>query len=348
MNKIDFTQVEIDKLITHGVGNKLRDEKCNLSIEESTLELGTENYLLKYFFSLLKTEELYRFTHAVNIEMNEVFQLTKEIFLNKNNFTTNSQSIAKLLYEQSMHPKIKHGQLNISLFRNVVFDDEVVNVLGIFKSETTTPFIQMKKQKLNYNIIHNIGFDIKSMDKGCLIFNTDCDDGYKILIIDNSNKSSEAQYWKDNFLNISILNNEYHQTNQFLGITKQFVTKKLDEEFELSKADKIDFLNRSVDYFKNHEKFDKNEFEDEVFGKSNVIESFRKFDQNYRQENEVQLSDYFSISEQAVKKQARVFKSVLKLDKNFHIYIHGSNELIERGTDENGRKYYKIYFENEA
>ena len=49
----------------------------------------------------------------------------------------------------------------------------------------------------------------------------------------------------------------------------------------------------------------------------------------------------------AVKKQARVFKSVLKLDKNFHIYIHGNRDLIEQGTDERGRKYYNIYYEEE-
>ena len=122
----------------------------------------------------------------------------------------------------------------------------------------------------------------------------------------------------------------------------------MDEDFEVSKTDKIDFLNRSVDYFKKNETFDKQEFEEQVFGDSNVIESFRKFDQIYRQENEVELSDSFEISAQAVKKQARVFKNVLKLDKNFHIYIHGNREMIEQGIDENGRKYYKIYYEEET
>jgi hypothetical protein len=174
------------------------------------------------------------------------------------------------------------------------------------------------------------------------------DNGYVLSIIDNTNKGSEAQYWKDNFLSVQPKKNEYHQTNQFLGIAKQFVTKQLDEDFEVSKTDKIDFLNRSVNYFKKNETFDKQEFEEQVFGDSNVIESFRKFDQTYRQENELELSDNFEISAQAVKKQARVFKNVLKLDKNFHIYIHGNREMIEQGIDENGRKYYKIYYEEET
>ena len=347
MNKIDFTQVEIDSIITHQVGNKLRDEKYSLSDQESIIDSDTRNYLLKYFFSLLKTEEFYKFTHAVNIEMNEMFTITKSIFSNKDSFIINSQNIAKLLYEQSMHPKIKEGQLNISLFKDVIIEDEVVNVLGIFKSETSSPFIQMKKQKSNYSIIHEIGFDLKSMDKGCLIFNTDSESGFKILIIDNASKSNEAQYWKDEFLNISIIRNEFHQTNQFLGIAKQFVTKHIDENLELTKADKIDFLNRSVDYFKKHETFNKSEFEEEVFGDNTVIESFRKFDHTYRQDNELDLKDNFQISSQAVKKQSRIFKSVLKLDKNFDIYIHGNKNLIEKGVEKDGRKYYKIYYDEE-
>ena len=43
----------------------------------------------------------------------------------------------------------------------------------------------------------------------------------------------------------------------------------------------------------------------------------------------------------------RVYKSVLKLDRNFHIYIHGNTDLIEKGIDDDGRKYYKIYYQEE-
>ncbi|MDD4067910.1 MAG: nucleoid-associated protein, partial [Bacteroidales bacterium] len=54
----------------------------------------------------------------------------------------------------------------------------------------------------------------------------------------------------------------------------------------------------------------------------------------------------FNISDSAVKKQARVFKSVIKLDKNFHIYVHGDRKLIEQGQDEKG-KFYKVYYNEE-
>ncbi len=86
---------------------------------------------------------------------------------------------------------------------------------------------------------------------------------------------------------------------------------------------------------------------EEVFQDSGIIKSFRNFDNTYRQENKIDITDSFDISPQAVKKQARVFKSVLKLDKNFHIYIHGNRDMIEQGVDQDGRKFYKIYYDKE-
>jgi hypothetical protein len=348
MTTLDFTQIGIQNLITHHVGNKLRDEKLSLSNEPTNLANDTRDYLLKYFLLPVKTEEFFCFTHSVKLELNDVLSVAENMFSNPKKFIQNSQNIAKLLYEQSLHPKIKEGELNIALFSNVVLDDEVVYAIGIFKSETDVPFLKMNNQNSKFSINHDYGFEIKGMDKGCIIFNTDQKNGYRILIVDNANKSAEAQYWKDDFLKVKPVANEFHQTNQFLGIAKNFVTKQLSEEFEMNKADKIDLLNRSVDYFKTHESFDKKEFEKQVFQDAGIIKSFRNFDSNYREENDIELTDNFDISPQAVKQQARVFKSVLKLDKNFHIYIHGNRDLIQQGVEKDGRKFYKIYFDTEA
>ena len=60
----------------------------------------------------------------------------------------------------------------------------------------------------------------------------------------------------------------------------------------------------------------------------------------------MELADGFDISDSAVKKQARTLKNVIKLDKNFHIYIHGDRTLIEQGEDKKG-KFYKVYFREE-
>jgi hypothetical protein len=346
---IQFDSIKIKELAVHQVGNKILDEGIEFSSKLADIEdENLLNLIKRYFLSSFSGNEMYNLHNSVGLEQNEIYAIANRVFTENSVFFDQTKLIAQHLYENSNHPKIKNGELYISYFEDVIYEDELVSAVGVFKAETKENYIKSNvKSKANI-ISYDEGTNINKLDKGCIILNVDKESGYRVCIIDNLGKNNETVYWKENFLSVKTLNNNFHQTNQFLGITKQFVTKQLDEDFEVSKTDKIDFLNRSVDYFKKNETFDKQEFEEQVFGDSSVIESFRKFDQTYRQENEVELADNFEISAQAVKKQARVFKSVLKLDKNFHIYIHGNREMIEQGIDENGRKYYKIYYEEEA
>lgn len=348
MTNLDFTDAELIALITHHVGNKSREENFVLSSETTLLNEDTKGLLMKYFLQPIRPEEFYCFSHPVELAMNDVFSMAAALFDDPAGFIPFSQNVAKLLYDHSLHPKIKAGELNIAHFANVVLGDETVEVVGIFKSETDAPFIQMKHAQSRFVINHEFGFEIKSMDKGCLIFNSDKENGYKILLIDAVKQSAEAQYWKNDFLNAVPVANEFHQTSQFMGLAKNFVTKHLAAETEIGKAEKIDMLNRSVDYFKTHETFDKLEFTDDVFQDEGIKKSFVAYDKIYREENNIDPMDNFDISPLAVKKQAKVFKSVLKLDKNFHIYIHGDTDLIQQGIDSDGRKFYKIYFNQES
>jgi hypothetical protein len=347
MTNIDFEGIELKNLITHWVGNKMREEGIDLSKAESAIDEETQLHLLNYFLMPIKQEEFYSFVHTVKLEMNEVYTVVKELFANAGSFIELSQNIAKLLYEQSIHPKVKEGKLNVCLFSNIRVDENNVDAIGIFKSETDVPFLKMQQENSGFNIEHEYGFEIKGIDKGCIILNTNEEEGYKALIIDKANRSAEAQYWKDDFLNVKPVSNEFHQTNEFLSITKNYITKELPQEFEIAKPDQIELLNRSVEYFKTNESFDKDSFEGEVFQDDKLIESFQNFHNVYQQENEVEVGNNFDISRTAVKKQSRVFKSVIKLDKNFHIYVHGNRELIEQGVDDNGKKYYKIYYDEE-
>jgi hypothetical protein len=180
-----------------------------------------------------------------------------------------------------------------------------------------------------------------------LIYNLDEDKGYRLSILDRSGKSSDAQYWRELFLRVTPVKDDFQATRNVLDIARHYVTDQLGDEFELSKADQINYLNKSIGYFKKKDEFNQKEFEQEVFEDPQVIKSFRKFENNFREKFSIDKEDGFAISPEVVKKQSRVFKSVLKLDKNFHIYIHGDRELIERGTDEDGRKYYKIYYKQE-
>ena len=123
----------------------------------------------------------------------------------------------------------------------------------------------------------------------------------------------------------------------------------MNEQFVVNKSDKIDMLNRSMDYFKTKDQFNMDEFAEEVMYHPEVIDTFKQYKQTYEQAKGVTIEDEFDIHLAAVKKSERVYKSVLKLDKNFHIYVHGRKDLIERGYDEGKEKnFYKLYFDEES
>ncbi|MDB5087931.1 MAG: hypothetical protein JWR09_1925, partial [Mucilaginibacter sp.] len=272
-------------------------------------------------------------------------------FEQKEKFHEASELIAKFLFKVTTHPNIKGGELYVVYFNKVQIEGNLLDAIGIFKSENKETYLKVYPDQGGFQVDYEENaININKLDKGVLIFNIEKENGYKVVVIDKNNTGQDAAvYWKDDFLQLKIRNDSFNQTSNALGVYKNFVTNKLDDEFEMSKADKIDLLNRSMKYFKEKDTFDMDEFTGEVIGNPKAIESFKTFKNQYEQEFDSPISDTFEISDNAVKKQAKVYKSVLKLDKNFHIYIHGNKDLIEKGFDDGkAMNYYKVYFKEEA
>jgi hypothetical protein len=240
--------------------------------------------------------------------------------------------------------------LYVAYFKDVQIEGNLLDAIGLFKSENKETYLKVYPEKGGFQVDYEENaININKLDKGCLIFNIEKENGYKVVVIDSNSRGQEAAvYWKDEFLQLKIRNDSYNQTSNALGIYKNFVTNKIDEDFDMTKADKIDLLNRSMKYFKEKETFDMDEFAGEVIGNEKAIESFKTFKNQYEDEFDTRIGDTFEISGNAVKKQARIYKSVLKLDKNFHIYIHGDKDLIEKGFDDDKHmNYYKVFFKEE-
>ena len=296
---------------------------------------------LKPFLSNITTWE---FGHEIDLELNPLFKLSESIN-EGGDFVTISGKICQHLDAVSKHPNIKEGDLFIMDIDGIVFDGNTYSALGIFKAENKENFIETGSGPGGRtSITFRKGIGSRKLDKACLILFTERP--YTVFIIDTT--GNEADYWKNDFVKVNLKQDAINSTGQFLSIAKSFATKQLPAEFEISKADQIDLLKRSVEYFRQHDSFEKQGFEQEVLQDQEVIKSFQNFDSRYRQEKDLLIADEFEISPQVVKQQAKNFKSVLKLDRNFHIYIHGNRELIKQGVDSDGRKFYKIYFENES
>ena len=351
---VTFFEASLDIISVHHVGNQAQNEMYSLS--DHSVELKDEvipNLLMQYFLKPFeKANEVYHLTHTSgDLNLNELHNFASQVFDDKQKFHAISEQIAKHLYKVSNHPNIKGGELYVVYFNKVQIEGNPLDAIGIFKSENKETYLKVYPDKGGFQVDYEQdAININKLDKGALIFNIEKENGYKVVVIDKTNGGQDAAvYWKDQFLQLKIRNDSFNQTSNTLGIYKNFVTQKLDDQFEMSKADKIDLLNRSMKYFKEKETFDIDEFTGEVLGDPKAIESFKTFKSQYEDEFDSPIANTFEISDNAVKKQARVYKSVLKLDKNFHIYIHGDNKLIEKGFDDDKHmNYYKVFFKEEA
>lgn len=344
---ISAIDVKMQNCTLHKVGNKLRDEGLNFS--QSYIEVGDsiKELLINYFIIPFKSKEYYNFYHDSGIKYNVVYELVSEVFDNPDTLYEKSVNLAKHLYEKSTHPKIKGGEFYVVYFKDCIVDGETVDAVGLFKSENKDTFLKVYSSGESFEIESQQGVNINKLDKGCLIFNTDRENGFMVAVVDNTNKGTEALYWVDDFLHVHQRKDEYYNTHNVLSMYKNFVTKEFPQQFNVTKVDQADLLNKSVLFFKDKDTFDINEFGTEVIAQPEIIDSFNKYKDNYQQERDIEVADRFTISDAAVKKQARAFRSVIKLDKNFQIYIHGNRELMEQGEDNKG-KFYKVYYKEES
>jgi hypothetical protein len=347
---LDFTNAQIKDLAIHRIGNRIKEEGYFLSKEKTAVsDSDAHSLLLQFFTGEFKQPEFFQFTHPTGVAHNDVNNLAQQLFGKKADFLACSADIGKLLYSKSNHPKINGGELYVVYFKSITLNDEAVDALGIFKSESKSTFMKVLHKTDVYDYEFDEGINLNAIDKACLIINTAADDGYRVCIHDRQGKGEEALYWKSDFLGLKPCADNYHKTRQFLSLCKDYIKDQLPQEFEVEKTDQIDMLNKSVAFFKTNEQFDYDSFKREVIQEPHIMKSFGKFKDEYEEKNSLVLGNDFEISTQAVKSQAKVFKSVLKLDKNFHVYVHGNKEMIERCYDEERKmNYYKLYFREES
>jgi hypothetical protein len=347
---IHLDKVTIAKAIIHKVGNPTRAEQLQLSNNTITLNDGlVQQLLIKYFLSPFNQLEQYQFTHQSNLAMNEVYTYCLEAFKNPTLFIEKSAQIAQFLYNKSTHVKVKEGELYVVYFENLAFNNGFTEAIGLFKSESRETFLKVFEQEQNWEITAEDGIDIKKLDKGALIYKQNDATGFVLNVVDNTNKQNDARYWLTDFLQVESIQNNYKQTQDTLQFCKQFITQEYANKFESSKPEQIDLLSRSVEYFKTNPQFSLTDFAKEVIHHTEVVDAFEEYKNNYQVANNVQLENNFDIHLNAVKRNEKFFKAVLKLDKNFHIYIHGRRDLVERGYDEVAQKsFYKLYYDEES
>lgn len=342
--RFSYLDAKVESICLHKVGNKIADEGISFSKKELVPQDDIKNILLRYFIGSFQPKELYTFYHDSDISLNEVYHYCSEIFASTDRIYLQSINLAKHLYNNSTHPQIKIGEFYVVHFKNCIIEDQSVDAIGLFKSENKDTFLKIYPKGDNFEIESEKGININRLDKGCLIFNIEKEKGYVVAIVDNVNKGTEAKYWTEDFLHIRPRKDSFNQTQYMLSMCKSFVSQLPNENGKIEKAT---YMNRSVEALKG-ESVNINFFAEQVFETPQLVSEFKHYKKTYQKERDIEIDDSFTTDSKAIKRKATGTMTTIKLDKNFDINIHGGEQNIARGYDEErGMYYYQLFFREE-
>lgn len=343
-----FHDAMIKGVAIHTVGNKSLDEFYVLSDNLLSFDSDEHELLMKLFSQpFAKLDQVQQLFHNSDIRFNITYARAFDLFNGNVELMQTSKFLAEHLYDVSTHPRIKSGEFYTVHFTGVVFEGEEYEAIGLFKSDNKEMYANV--------FVGNVVFcqftqaiNTNNIDKAALILKSHTQEAYTVLIPEIKN-AFDSQYWKDDFLSVIARNDNNLKTSQFMRAYRNFVVEKMEENFDLEKADKVALLNDGLKYLKEHETLNCEEFADEVLKDERAIALFHDHLADVSEETELLIPESFGISSKAVKKAQSSYKSVIKLDKNFHLHVHGTRELLEKGYDEEkGMNYYKVYFESEG
>lgn len=339
--------VSIQDIVLHKIGSKACNEGVILSNESIILDEDLNDLLKTYFLRPFKSEEFYHLTHSSDLNLNEIYHYAYELFKQRIPFVEVSKKIAVHLYDCSSHPNIKRGELYVVYFKDCILDGETTDAIGIFKSENKDKFIKVYSTASGFGIEQNEGISINKLDKGCLIFNCQEENGYVLSIIDNTNKAqaSDAKYWTDSFLHIKPRQDSYQQTNQVISLCKKF-TEQIGSMTEVSKLDKINIMSRALEGLSEGCN-SINALATRIFNTETERNNFSEYAKSSQGMTEVSLESIIPINNDVLKRALKKRESI-KLDKSFEIRIlDSSNRNITRGFDAQREMFFYTLFFNE-
>ena len=348
---LNLYNTHIETLSIHRVGNKSRNESQFLSGQPFNLTDEIVPLMKEYFFRPFreKEENYFQFAHEVDLDYNEMFQFASEVFANLTSLHEVSKKITNHLFEQSNHPHIKNGEVYVTYLTNVNIDNNVVDAIGIFKSEVQTDFLQFEERGTTLEMILQQGINLSKLDKGCLIFNYKKEEGYKILSVDSNRY--DARYWLEHFLSVDAFQDENFITKKYLkfcqGFAKDVVFPAEDKKQEVM------FMNRSVNYFAKNDQFEESNFLNEVMDNPDLIPEFRSYKVDKGEKYSIEDVTTFPIANSAVSDARKSIKNVINLDTHIQIKMdfinpESAEKFVEKGWDEEKQMYYYlVYFNKE-
>ena len=348
---INLFGAHITSLSIHRVGNKINNEPIFLSEETYKADDELTPLLKEYFLKPFreKEENYFQFVHETDLEFHELFNISTKIFNVPEKIHEQSKLITQYLYDQSLHPHIKAGEVYIVHFENVQIDNEKVDAIGVFKSEIKQDFLQFseKENQLEAQLQH--GVNLNKLDKGCLIFNVKKEEGYKILSVDSNRY--DTRYWLESFLGVDAFEDENFYTKKYLKFCQDFAKDVVLPAED--KKEEVLFMNRAVNHFAKNDNFEESLFVNEVIDNPDLIPEFKHYKTEQAPKYKIEDLTEFPIANTAVTAARKKIKNVINLDTHIQIKLdfinpESADKFVEKGWDEEKQMYYYlVYFNKE-
>ena len=282
---LDFSTTRLSRFAATWVGNKKRYE--GVVIPKQTLvplhDVAEELLIPAFLKPFEKSEEYFYFHHEEDVSHHQVYQRCMAIFQDPETLSTEAAQLAQLLYQHCENAKVQGGEFFIAYFEDLLLQGEAVNAIGFWKIQSKDSFLKTERSAESFilNVIE--GIPTGKPEVAALIFQLDETEGYRVCAIDTVSKKDERSFWKDEFLRLRPIEDNYFNTRHYISLASEFITQKAPFKFGLDRTATIDTLNRSGDYFKDNDEFEVNDFAKTMFPEEEQQEAFKEISRRIRQ-----------------------------------------------------------------
>lgn len=329
---------EIKMATIQVVGNKTRGE--GLSAATTLADVSdSRDFMTKLIEKSFLMDDLKCFSYVESVELNPVYQFVSKIFDDNESFLKQSVNIATFLYDQSLHPNIRNGELYV-LLATCEYKKQRVDAVAILKSEKKDPFLATDNDGVEITVRTMYGTGLKGLDKGCLVLDMERENGYVVGTVDNINNGTDAQYWTDSFLHVTNRDDDYHQTAKLTEMLTNY-SKFVKEESSMEGA----FVAmKAVELLKTEEVVRVDELADMMFETDKQKKAFENFRHSFEEEHG-SFTEEVNVVPKAASRKSVTRMNVLRLGSDFEVKVLNPNAEIEKGVDEvSGKKYCTLYY----
>lgn len=333
----------ISAAVIQRVGNKNLGDGIAFSTELCPMD-DVEPYLHKLIDTSFKYDDLKHFDAIDSVEFNFVYRCVSKVFDDNNCLIEQANNLARHLYEQSIHPNIKEGEFYVVYFKDCKLNEEVMDAIGLFKSENRETILKILIHADTVRLSPEQGMSLRRLDKGCIIFNTDRENGYKVAVVDNTSSGSDAHYWVDNFLHIINCNDNYHNTLHMVNMCTTFIRQMQmgSDGLACAKTAKA-----TTNLLSSEQSVTLEQVTDILCPTDEQKQQFVTFKAQFEKTHGTLPTEFTPIFT-ALKRKPVNRMNTIKLGIDFEVKILNSNAEVEIGYDQSKRmKFFKLYYKRD-